>query len=117
MPYNGEQVTCYFGDMSLKCNYAIGYLCSKFNKYDVDKIRIIQNRISYFYKHLLRKGGGCAQLEPKFHRTKLEKSCLFFKLLDLTALVSDKINSVYCQVLDILGQICQFLLFNQPKTD
>ena len=23
MPYNGEQVTCYFGDMSLKCNYAI----------------------------------------------------------------------------------------------
>ena len=22
MPYNGEQVTCYFGDLSLKCNYA-----------------------------------------------------------------------------------------------
>ena len=25
MPYNGEQVTCYFGDMSLKCNYANNY--------------------------------------------------------------------------------------------
>ena len=26
MPYNGEQVTCYFGDMSLKCNYAITFI-------------------------------------------------------------------------------------------
>ena len=55
------------------------------------------------WKHLLRKGVGLAQLEPKFHRTKLEKNCLFFKLLDLTAFVSGKITSVYCHILEIFG--------------
>ena len=49
-----------------------------------------------------RRGNG--PIRPKFHRTKLEKSCSFFKLLDLTALVSGKITSVYCQILEILGQ-------------
>ena len=68
-------------------------------------------------KHLLRKGGGLAQIEPKFRRTKLEKSCLFFKLLDLTALVSGKITSVNCQILEILRQNVTFSLFNQPKTE
>ena len=28
---------------------------------------------------------------------------VYFKLLDLTALVSGKITSVYCQILEILG--------------
>ena len=51
---------------------------------------------------------------PNKNRTstvqKLEKSCLFFKLLELTALVSGKITSVYCQIFEILGQKRHFFV-------
>ena len=51
---------------------------------------------------------GMFPIKTEFQRTKLEMSCLFFKFLDSTALVSGKITSVYCLVLEILGQKCHF---------
>ena len=56
------------------------------------------------HKHLLRKGGEFGTIRAEISPYKIRKSCLLFKLLDLTALVSGKITSIYCQILDILGQ-------------
>ena len=56
-------------------------------------------------KHLWRKGVGFAQEEPKFHRTK--KSCLFSKLLYLTALYLAK----------SLLHIAQFWRINQKRNN
>ena len=56
------------------------------------------------FQAAVTKRRGIGPIRTEISRTKLEKSCSFFKLLDLTALVSGKITFVYCQILEILGQ-------------
>ena len=50
------------------------------------------------------KAGDWPNKNRNFAVQNKKKSCLYFKLLDLTALVSGKITSVYCQIFEILGQ-------------
>ena len=52
----------------------------------------------------------------KFQPTNIGNMFLFFTLYDQSSLVSDKITSIYCLILEILGQKCHFSLYNQPKT-
>ena len=50
------------------------------------------------------------QIRTEISPYKIRKKDVFFsKLLDLTAFVSGKITSVYCQILEILGQKRHFL--------
>ena len=72
-----------------------------FNNY----FNIVNNLLMSLWKASVTKRRGIGPIRTEISPYKIrKKKCLFFKLLDLTAFVSGKITSVYCQIWKILGQ-------------
>ena len=55
-------------------------------------------------KASVTKRRGIGPIRAEISPYKIRKKLFIFRLLALTALVSGKITSVYCQILEILGQ-------------